>query len=84
MKKLCQSAAFNSCYRYVGEGPANGVLHRVLLVYREPNAKGTMVTHVITVQESREPRYSWSGTLEEFCYQFVFTVGPMISAHRRF
>jgi hypothetical protein len=63
------------CFRYVGPGPANGILQRVVLADAH---------QVVSVQEASAPRFSWSGALDEFWSQFVFITGPAPSAFRRF
>lgn len=63
----------NYCYRFVGPGPAHGILQRVVLL--DPH-------EVVSVQESSEPRFSWAGTVEDFKKFFVFIVGPAPSWDR--
>jgi hypothetical protein len=57
----------NDCWRYVGPGPAHGILQRIVLNDNK---------EIVSVQECSEPRFSWSGAVADFLKQFVFIVGP--------
>lgn len=63
----------NDCWRYIGPGPAHGILQRIVL---------SDAHEIVTVQESPLPRFSWAGIPEEFQKLFVFIVGPAPSWNR--
>lgn len=57
----------NHCYRFIGSGPAHGVLQRVVIVDGD---------EVLAVQDSPSPNFSWLGTKDDFFKVFVFVYGP--------
>lgn len=63
----------NYCYRFIGGGPADGILMRVVTVDQD---------EVIAVQDSPQPRFSWLGTRAEFAVSFAFVYGPALVYYR--
>ncbi len=73
MKKLLPLPIFGALFRYVGPGPASGLINRVLSISEE---------EIVTVHEALLPRYSWLGNGETFRREFVFLTGPPPTRHR--
>ena len=70
---MSQPIRVNDCWRYVGPGPAHGILQRIVL---------HDVHEIVSVQESPLPRFSWLGSVDDFLKFFRFVVGPAPSWDR--
>lgn len=70
---MTQTIRVNDCWRFIGPGPAHGILQRIVL---------NDAHEIVTVQESSFPRFSWLGSAEDFRKFFRFIVGPAPSWDR--